>query len=78
MVVYMGIEGFYFGGGGTLFGNFPKNLLRKLRKMHYFSRFFKKFNKPSVNFLRVWRKNTIVGHFEKIFEHFHKKIVKND
>ena len=26
--------------------------------MHYFSVFFKKFNKPCVTFSRVWTKNT--------------------
>ena len=32
-------------------------LLRKLRKMHYFSIFFKKVNKPCVKTLRLWTKN---------------------
>ena len=40
------------------FENFSKNFLRKLQKMNYFSIFFKKFNKPCVNFSRVWTKNT--------------------
>ena len=36
-----------------------KILLRKSLKIHYFSRFFTKFNKLCVNFLRVWMKKTI-------------------
>ena len=40
------------------FSKILKNVLRKSRKMHYFSIFFKKFNKPCVKFLRVWTKNT--------------------
>ena len=40
-------------------------------KTHYFSIFFKKFNKPCVNFWRVWTKNTnFSGNFEKILKVF--------
>ena len=35
-----------------------KNLIRKLRNMHYFNRFFTKFNKACIIYLRVWTKNT--------------------
>ena len=37
---------------------FCKNVLRKSAKMHYFSLFYTKFYKPSVNSFRVWTKNT--------------------
>ena len=46
------------------FEKFSKNFLRKLREIHYFSIFFKKFNKPCVNFSRVWTKNTLLGNFD--------------
>ena len=36
-----------------------KSFLKKIAKMHYFSIFFKKCNKPFVNFSRVWTKNTL-------------------
>ena len=49
-------------GGKTQFENFlrkfSKVFLRKLRKMHYFRRFFTNFKKPCVNFLHVWTKKT--------------------
>ena len=57
-----------FFGRGTLFENFQKYFLRKLRKMQYFSIFFKKFNKPRVNFLRVWTKNAKCSANLRIFE----------
>ena len=38
--------------------------------MHYFSIFSKTFNKPCVNFLRVWTKTQIVGKFWENFEIF--------
>ena len=50
-------------GRKTLFAeNFFKEkiFLRKLRKMHYFRIFFKKFRKPSIQFLRVWTKNDVI------------------
>ena len=40
------------------FSQISKIFLQKIAKMHYFSIFFKKFNKPCVNFSRVWTKNT--------------------
>ena len=52
---------------------FSKDFLRKLRKMHYFSIFFKKFNKPRVNFLFVWTKN---ANCWKFWEKFRKKLRK--
>ena len=39
------------------FSKIFKNFLRKLLKMHYFSIFFKEFNKPCVHFSRIWTKN---------------------
>ena len=43
--------------------------------------FFKKFNKPSIQFLRVWTKNAfsleILRKFSKILKRFLKKIAKN-
>ena len=38
--------------------------------MYYFSIFFKKFNKPCVNLLRIWTKNTLLGNFEKVLKIF--------
>ena len=49
-------------------GNFEKILLRKLRKMHDFSIFFKRFNEVCDNFSRVWTKNAICWKFVKIYE----------
>ena len=43
--------------------------------MHYFSIFFKKFNKPCVNFSRVWAKNTNFGNFEKFSKIFDKNSI---
>ena len=53
-----------------------KNLLRKLLKM-VFSIFFEKFNKPSIEFLRVWRKNAISRIFLENFQIVLKIIAKN-
>ena len=49
---------------------FSKNFLRKFRKMNSFSIFFKRFNKPCVNFSRVWTKNTTCWKFWENFENF--------
>ena len=49
----------FFGGGAA----FQKIFFRTQLKMHYFSIFFKKFNKPCVSFLRVRTKNTIYWKF---------------
>ena len=61
--------GFWLGGtlwgsgaeaheGPRIFENFQKNFLRKLLKCIILAYFSKKFNKPCVNFSRVWTKNT--------------------
>ena len=50
-----------------IFRKLLKIFLWKLLKMHYFSIFFKKFNKPCVKFLRVWTKNEICRKFSKVF-----------
>ena len=50
-----------FGRKTQLFGNFLKKFqkfLEKIAKMHYFRLFSTKFQKPRVNFSRVWTKNT--------------------
>ena len=84
-----------FGWGGTLFGGrhcggpgarapgrwrIFKKFLKKIAKMHYFSKFFKKLNKSCVNFSRVWTKNTngweILIKFSKFFKKFLMKIAK--
>ena len=54
---------------GNTVRKFSKSFLRKLRKMHYFCIFFKKFKKPCVNFLRLWTKNTM---YWKFWENFRK------
>ena len=54
-------------GGDTFEGRprggskISKNCLRKIAKMHYFSIFFKKVNKPCVTFSRDWTNAQIVG-----------------
>ena len=48
--------------------NFMKIFLRKLRKIHYFSVFFKSFNEFCGNFSPVWTKMQIVENFSKIFQ----------
>ena len=45
-------------------------LFQKFSKMHYFSIFFTKFNKPCVKFLRVWTQNAIWGNFLETFQKF--------
>ena len=40
------------------FRKFSKKFFRKSLKMHYFSIFFKKSNKPMRSFFAVWTKNT--------------------
>ena len=52
----------------NLLESFEKIFLRKLLKMHYFCIFFKKFNKPCVNFCPFGRKMQIVVKFLKNFE----------
>ena len=46
---------------------FCKIFLRKLQKMHYFSIFFKHFNKPRVQILRVKTKNAMCRKFLRKF-----------
>ena len=60
------VAGIFFEGGHFL--KLSKNFLRKLRIMHYFSIFFKKFNKP--NFFRVWKKNAICWEILRKFRIF--------
>ena len=57
--------------------NFSKNFLRKLRKIHYFRIFFRRFNKLCGNFSRVLAKYSLFGNFEKFFEKFVKEIANN-
>ena len=56
---------------------FSKNFLRKLQKMHHFSIFFKKFNKPCVNFFaRLDEKRILLGNFEKILKIFDENSIE--
>ena len=55
------------------FRKFSKNSLRKQLLMHYFSIFFKRFNKPRVNSSRVWTKNT---NCREILRNFRKFLIK--
>ena len=66
------------GGGGQgaelrgrkrIFENLQKNFLRELRKC-IFSIFFRKFNKPCINFRAFGRKAQIVGKFWENFNNF--------
>ena len=45
-------------------------------KTHYFSIFFKKFNKQYVNFSRVWTKNANCWETEKIFKIFDENSIE--
>ena len=67
-------------GVARIFRRILKNFLRKLRKVHYFIIFFKEFNKPCANFLRVWTKNTTYRkfweNFRKFSTHFLRKLLK--
>ena len=58
------------------FRKFSKNSLWKLLKMHYFRIFFKKVNKPCVNFSRVWTKNTNFGEILRNFRNFSKNYLR--
>ena len=44
-----------------------KNFVKKIAKNGFPSIFFKKFNKPSIQFLRVWTKNAICRQFLRKF-----------
>ena len=63
-------------GCRKIFENLQKNFLRKLQKMHYFSKFFKRFNKPCVNFSRVWTKNTNCWEILRNFRIFLKNFIR--
>ena len=54
------------------FRKISKNFEWKLLKMHYFSIFFEKVNKPCVNFSCVWTKNTDFWEILKIIRNFLK------
>ena len=47
---------------------FSKNLLRILRKIHYYAYFSKNLNKLCVNFSRVWTKNANCREILKFFD----------
>ena len=64
-------------GRRRIFENLQKEFLRKLPKMHYFSIFFKRFNKPYVNFSRLWTKNTICWEILRNFRKFSKDFLEN-
>ena len=58
------------GGGGApgrrrIFEILQKIFLKKIAKSINLEYFSKKFNKPCVNFSRVWTKNKLLGNFEK-------------
>ena len=53
---------------GEHFWKIEKNLLRKLRKMHYFCIFLKEFNKSCVTILCVWTKNPNFWEILKVFD----------
>ena len=59
-----------------IFRNFRKIFLRKLRKIHDFSVFFKRVNELCGNFSRVWTKMQIVENFEKNFQKLSKKFLR--
>ena len=65
----------------TFSKNFQTNFFIKMLKIDFLSIFFKKFNKPSIQFLRVWTKNAysleILRKFSKFLKRFLKKIAKN-
>ena len=50
------------------FSKIFKKLLKKIAKMHYFSIFFKKLNKPCASFARVWTQNRNCWEISEIFQ----------
>ena len=53
------------------FSKIFKKILQKFAKMHYFSIFFNKINKPMRSFFAVWaKKHKLLGKFEKILKFF--------
>ena len=66
---FMGLARSFF--VGNTFRKCSKNLLRKLRKMHYFSIFFQKnLTNHALNFCAFRRKRKLLGNFEKILKIF--------
>ena len=55
---------------------FQKNFPRKLQKMDYFRRFFKKIKKPCVKFSRIGRKTQLCGKFLREFSKISLKIAQ--
>ena len=66
--------------GNGKFSKIWKKFLKKIVKMHYFSKFFKRFNKPCFTFSRVWTKNTncweTLGNFLIFSKDFFRKFRK--
>ena len=50
-----------------IFRKSQKKFRKKITKNGFFSIFFKQFNKPSIQFLRVWTKNASTGKFRENF-----------
>ena len=75
--------------GPENFRKVSKCFIRILRKMHYFWRIFKRFNKPCVRFSSVWTENTTYWEvlrkfwnfwkvFYKVFEHLWRPPLRGD
>ena len=67
--LFMGVARIFF-GEGTLFENFPKNLLRKLRIMHYFNIW--NFEKIFENFQKFLEKIAKMYYFNIFFKKVNK------
>ena len=67
-----------FGRKTQIVGKFEKfsNVFENFRKIHYFSIFFEKFNKPCVNFSRVWTKTTIFWKILEILKIFYENSIE--
>ena len=67
-----------FLGNFGKFSKIVKKFLQKIQKIHYFSIFFEKFNKPCVTFSRVLMKSRncweILRKLWKILKKFNRKI----
>ena len=50
-----------------------KKFLKKIAKMGYFRRFFKKIKNPALNFRALDKKHKCMGIFEKIFKDVFRK-----
>ena len=55
-------------GRRRIFENLEKDFLKKIKKLHYFGLFFKKFQNPALNFREFGRKTQLV--LEKLWENF--------